>query len=306
MDLRQLRYFIALNEHRSFVRAADAMGITQPAFSRSIQGLEQELGCRLVDRGSKDLRPTPEGQVVLQHALSLVQGANNLSHAIARLNKLDSGELRFGSGPAPAQKLVSDAVSRFVQRYPRIHIQFGVDNWERLARSLSREEIEFFVADIRHFEADPNFQTRALKPRSGLFFCREGHPLLAKESLSTNDMFAYPLAATLIPPSARKMLANLSGKIDITTNVQCEDMASLVRIVSQTDAIGIAVEEALSEPMARGELVRLHFRNLPTNIDILQARCGIVTRSGDRLSAAARAMIELLVDLDAGVESEVA
>lgn len=306
MDLRQLRYFIALNEHRSFVRAADAMGITQPAFSRSIQGLEQELGCRLVDRGSKDLRPTPEGQVVLQHALSLVQGANNLSHAVARLNKLDSGELRFGSGPAPAQKLVSDAVSRFVQRYQRIHIQFGVDNWERLARSLSREEIEFFVADIRHFEADPNFQTRALKPRSGLFFCRDGHPLLAKESLSTNDMFAYPLAATLIPPSARKMLANLSGKIDITTNVQCEDMASLVRIVSQTDAIGIAVEEALSEPMARGELVRLHFRNLPNNVDILQARCGIVTRSGDRLSAAARAMIELLVDLDAGVESAVA
>lgn len=98
MDLRQLRYFIALAEHRSFVRAADAMGITQPAFSRSIQGLEQELGCQLVDRGSKDLRPTPEGQVVLQHALSLVQGSANLIHEIAQLNKLDAGELRFGSG----------------------------------------------------------------------------------------------------------------------------------------------------------------------------------------------------------------
>ena len=69
MDLRQLRYFIALNEYRSFVRGAEAMGITQPAFSRSIQGLEQEFGCVLVDRAHKDLRPTPEGQVVLQHAL---------------------------------------------------------------------------------------------------------------------------------------------------------------------------------------------------------------------------------------------
>ncbi len=66
MDLRQLRYFIALAEHRSFVRAADAMGITQPAFSRSIQGLEQELGCQLVDRGSKDLRPTPEASIDVQ------------------------------------------------------------------------------------------------------------------------------------------------------------------------------------------------------------------------------------------------
>ena len=75
MDLRQLRYFIALNEHRSFVRAAEAMGITQPAFSRSIQGLEQEFGCVLVDRGNKDLRPTPEGQVVLQHAVRRQRGA---------------------------------------------------------------------------------------------------------------------------------------------------------------------------------------------------------------------------------------
>ena len=57
MDLRQLRYFIALAEHRSFVRAADAMGITQPAFSRSIQALEHSAGCRLVDRAAKDLRP---------------------------------------------------------------------------------------------------------------------------------------------------------------------------------------------------------------------------------------------------------
>ncbi len=119
MDLRQLRYFIALAEHRSFVRAADAMGITQPAFSRSIQGLEQELGCQLVDRGSKDLRPTPEGQVVLQHALSLVQGSANLIHEIAQLNKLDAGELRFGSGPAPAQQLVPDAVADFINRHPR-------------------------------------------------------------------------------------------------------------------------------------------------------------------------------------------
>ncbi len=60
MDLRQLRYLVALNEHRSFVRAAEAMGITQPAFSRSIQGLEQELGCVLIDRASRTCVPPPK------------------------------------------------------------------------------------------------------------------------------------------------------------------------------------------------------------------------------------------------------
>ncbi|MDD0841582.1 LysR family transcriptional regulator [Pseudomonas sp. Gutcm_11s] len=298
MDLRQLRYFLALHEHRSFVRAADAMGITQPAFSRSIQGLEHELGCVLVDRASKDLRPTPEGQVVLQHALALVRGASNLSHEINQMTKLDAGELRFGCGPALAARLVPEALLQFMQRYPRIRARFEVNNWESLSRSLGRDEIEFFIADIRHFESDPSVQTQALRPRPGLFFCRPGHPLLAKESLSTNDLFDYPLAATRIPMGVRKMLANLSGKTSFDPQLECEHFPLLEELVRRSDAVGVATHEALSEPLARGELVQLYLRNLPTNVDSLSARCGIVTRTGFRLSPAARAMIELLTNLD--------
>jgi len=246
MDLRQLRYFIALNEHRSFVRAADAMGITQPAFSRSIQGLEQEFGCVLVDRGNKDLRPTPEGQVVLQHALSLVQGAALLSSEVTQMTKLDAGEVRFGCGPAPAVKLVPDAVAQFTSAHPKVRTCFAVDNWEKLSRSLNREEIEFFIADIRHFEADPNYQTQPLTPKRGVFFCRPGHPLLAKESLSTNDMFDYPLATTLIPPGIRKLLANLSGRIDFSPTIETEHFPALVKIVRQSNAIGVGTAEAFA------------------------------------------------------------
>ncbi|MFL1527170.1 LysR family transcriptional regulator [Pseudomonas sp. O230] len=298
MDLRQLRYFIALTEHRSFVRAADAMGITQPAFSRSIQGLEQEFGCALVDRGNKDLRPTPEGQVVLQHALTLVQGAALLNAEVTQMTKLDAGELRFGCGPTPAVKLVPDAVAQFIHAYPKIRTCFQVDNWEKLSRALSREEIEFFIADIRHFEADPNFQTRALTPRRGVFFCRPGHPLLAKESLSTNDMFDYPLATTLIPPGIRKLLANLSGRIDFSPTIETEHFPALARIVLQSNAIGVGTEEAFVEDIAQGSLVLLHWRNLPPHIESMSVRCGIVSRTGFRLSPAARAMIETLVAVD--------
>ncbi|KTC35737.1 LysR family transcriptional regulator [Pseudomonas sp. ABAC61] len=298
MDLRQLRYFIALNEHRSFVRAADAMGITQPAFSRSIQGLEQEFGCVLVDRGNKDLRPTPEGQVVLQHALSLVQGAALLSSEVTQMTKLDAGEVRFGCGPAPAVKLVPDAVAQFTSAHPRVRTRFAVDNWEKLSRSLDREEIEFFIADIRHFEADPNYQTQALTPKRGVFFCRPGHPLLAKESLSTNDMFDYPLATTLIPPGIRKLLANLSGRIDFSPTIETEHFPALVKIVRQSNAIGVGTAEAFAEDIEQGSLALLHWRNLPQNIDSLNARCGIVSRSGFRLSPAARKLIEVLVSVD--------
>lgn len=298
MDLRQLRYFIALNEYRSFVRAADAMGITQPAFSRSIQGLEQEFGCVLVDRANKDLRPTPEGQVVLQHALSLVQGAALLSHEVTRMTKLDAGEVRFGSDAVAAVNLVPQAMARFITAYPKVRTALQVDNWEKLGRSLSREEIEFFIADVRHFEADPNFQTQALAPRRSVFFCRDGHPLLAKDSLSTNDLFGYPLATPLIAPGIRKLLANLSGRLDFAPAIELEHLTALATIVRQSDAIGLGAEEAFVDAFAKGELHVLHWRNLPHALESLNNRCGVISRAGVRLSPAAKALIETLSALE--------
>lgn len=299
MDLRQLRYFIALTEYRSFVHAAEAMGITQPAFSRAIQGLEQEFGCALVDRGNKTLQPTPEGQVVLQHARRLVQGAAQLSNDVLQMTKLDAGELHFGSGPALAARLVPDALQQFITRHPGIRTELQVDNAERLGQALRREQIEFFVDDIRPFEADPNFHTEPLNPRPGLFFCRPGHPLLAKDSLSTNDLFAYPLASALLTPGVRKRLANLSGRSDFIPHLQTEHLAVLRSVVLASDTLGSASEEAVAEDLAAGRLVRLHWRNLPPGLEVLSVRCGVISRSGYRLSPAARAMIDTLVSLDA-------
>jgi len=298
MDLRQLRYFIALLEHRSFVRAADAMGITQPAFSRSIQGLEQEFGCVLVDRGNKDLRPTAEGQVVLQHALRLVQGAATLSNEVAQMSKLDAGELHLGCCALAAEQLVPQAVAQFISEYPKVRTCFQVGDSESLSRSLQRQDIEFFIDDIRMFEADPAYQTLALTPRHSVFFCRPGHPLLNKDSLSTNDLFNYPLASPALPAGIRKVLANLSGKFDLSLSVESPHLGALIQVVRHSDAIGIATLQVLQEAFEGGVLKRLHWRNQPHNLESLSLRPGVISRSGYRLSAAAQMMIERLQTLD--------
>lgn len=111
-------------------------------------------------------------------------------------------------------------------------------------------------------------------------------------------MFDYPLATTLIPPGIRKLLANLSGRIDFSPTIETEHFPALVKIVRQSNAIGVGTAEAFAEDIAQGSLALLHWRNLPQNIDSLNARCGIVSRSGFRLSPAARKMIEVLVAVD--------
>lgn len=183
IDLRQLRHYIALVEHRSFVAAAAAVNLSQSAFSRSIQTLEHNIGCRLVDRASKELAPTRQGLLVLEHSRRLVHGAHNLVNEIHQFNGATTGVVRFGSGPAPAGGLVPRAVARFVAEYPAARTCFQVDNWQALNRKLVAEEIEFFVADTRQFESDPDYQVHKLAPQRWHFCCRAGHPLTEQESV---------------------------------------------------------------------------------------------------------------------------
>ena len=121
---------------------------------------------------------------------------------------------------------------------------------------------------------------------------------MAKDSLSTNDLFGYPLATSLIAPGIRKLLANLSGRIDFAPAIELEQFAVLASIVRQCDVIGLGAEEALVDDFASGTLKALHWRNVPHTLDSLSNRCGVVSRAGARLSPAAKALIETLLAVE--------
>lgn len=298
IDLRQLRHFIALAEQRSFVAGAQAVNLSQSAFSRSIQALEHSVGCSLVDRGRKDLAPTKQGQLLLEHARRLVSGARQLTNEINQFNSLESGEVLFGCGPAPASGLVPKAIGRFIGRYPKARVNFQVDDWQSLSKRMLNEEFEFFIADTRNFEADPAYLTKRLRPRRWFFCCRAGHPLAQRISVSAEELLSYPLAVTIRPPNLRKVLVQLSGRQDYAPNVECESPFSLMSVVLSSDAIGICGAYSDVFLYAKGDLVRIEVNELAQDQDALYTRYGIVSRSSTRLSPLAQAMIDEIKQLD--------
>lgn len=306
IDLRQLRHLIALADHRSFVAAAVAVNLSQSAFSRSIQALEHSVGHQLVDRSRKDLAPTQQGQVVLDHARRLVSGARQLTNEIIQFNGLEAGELRFGCGPAPAAGLIPRAIGAFIGHYPQARVHFQVDDWQTLGKRLLGDEFEFFVADTRQFEADPDYLTQRLRPRQWHFCCRAGHPLARQASVSAEQLFSYPLAVTIRPPNLRKVIADLSGRPDYQPNVECEHSYSLLGVVLRSDAIGICGSYSDALYSAKGALVRLSVEGLTADCEEIYTRYGIVSRAGHRLSPLAKAMVEQIKhtdDQDVGAEA---
>jgi len=221
-----------------------------------------------------------------------------MANEISQFNGLEAGELRFGCGPAPAAGLIPRAIGSFIGRYPKARVQFQVDDWQSLSKRLLSEEFEFFVADTRHFEADPDYLTQRLRPRKWHFCCRAGHPLAGRKSVSAAELMSYPMAVSIRPPNLRKVIVDLSGRPDFTPNVECENSYSLLSVVMRSDAIGIVGAYSDALHLAKGELVCLKIEGLADDLEELYTRYGIVSRAGYRLSPLAEAMIAQIKEID--------
>lgn len=124
IELRHLRYFIAVAEELHFGHAAARLNISQPPLSQQIQILEQQVGARLLARTNRSVSLTPAGRQFLADSRQILSQVDEAAARAMRLHQGETGELRIGfTSSAPFIKAVSDTLSSFRQRYPDVHIQ---------------------------------------------------------------------------------------------------------------------------------------------------------------------------------------
>lgn len=113
MELRHLRYFVAVAEERSFSRAAEKLHVSQPPLSRQIRDLETELGVKLLDRNRQGVRLTRLGNAVLTKARTLVRDADSFKAEAKVLDKEIHEELRIGYAPSPTAMIISKVLAKY-------------------------------------------------------------------------------------------------------------------------------------------------------------------------------------------------
>lgn len=124
IELRHLRYFIAVAEELHFGHAAARLNISQPPLSQQIQLLEQQIGARLLARTNRSVALTPAGKQFLADSRQILTQVEDAAARAARLHQGQTGELRIGfTSSAPFIKAVSDTLSSFRRRYPDVHLQ---------------------------------------------------------------------------------------------------------------------------------------------------------------------------------------
>ena len=281
MNLRHLEHWLALADTGSFSRAAEKLHITQSALSRSIQALEEDLGGTLVDRVGKKNELTPLGRSVLERSRRIVHEAQELRQGAALLQQGGLGTLRVGLGSGPGVMLMTPWLVFMARHHPTVQVTVSRGSTELQLTQLRERQLDALVVDVRRVEAAPDLNVAHVVEMRAGFVCRQGHPLLGRypEGAPFDALLAYPIASIPLSQEVARLLVDHYGPqanpAQMTT-LQCEDIASLLDVVGQTDAIYLGIVGAAREGMARGALAELPMRTPLKG----QARLGLITLAG--------------------------
>ncbi|MDT9630170.1 LysR substrate-binding domain-containing protein [Pseudomonas marginalis] len=143
MELRHLRYFIAVAEELHFGRAAQVLGISQPPLSQQIQALEQEVGARLFERTNRRVELSEAGRLFLHEARLVLAQVDKAADVARRAQLGELGELKIGfTSSAPFNSTIPQAIFAFRQAFPAVHLNLQEMSSTEVAESLVDESIQ--------------------------------------------------------------------------------------------------------------------------------------------------------------------
>lgn len=248
MTLVQLRHLISLAETGSFTRSAQALFLTQPALSRSIRALEEELGQPLFDLIGRRSVLTPFGMEALQRARQLVADADDLASSGQQMEAGRTGVIRVGLGAGPGAMLMTPLLRTMAQSHPKVHVDITRGDTDRLVTALRERELDALVVDARALLPAPDLQVSHIVEMRGAFMVREGHPLAqAKGPIRFAAVRQFPIASTPLSDEVARTLVERYGAEAHPTacvTLRCGEISSLVQVAQDSDAVLIAIRAA--------------------------------------------------------------
>jgi len=263
MNIKHLEHLLALADTGSFSRAAEKLFITQSALSRSIQSLEDDLDGKVLDRIGKRNELTPLGQDVVARARHIVRDAAELRHSAQLLQQGGKGSINVGLGSGPGALLTVPLMCAAAARYPGMRVAITRGPTELQIQQLRSRQIDAMVVDVRRVTPATDLNIASLGEVRAGFIVNAAHPLAAKRSVSFQDITQYPVASTPLSDEVVRLLVDQYGVLanpSAMVTLMCEDVASLLATVTQTQAIYLGVVAAARADLQDGSLVELPIR----------------------------------------------
>ena len=292
-SIRQFELVKALATYRHFGRAAAALRISQPAVTRSLKHLEDLLGVPLFDR--QGVTPTVFGELVLSHGEPVIKGFADLMREIDLAKGLEIGEFSVSAGPYPADISGQRAIGMLSAQHPRLAVELKLFNWTKIVNQVLNERIDLGFADLSEAVEDPELQTEAVRTSQLNFFCAATHPLAGRNSVTLEELCAFPWVGPTVTDRMRRFLPQGDlpcGVFDAAKNcflpkILIGNFTAAKHIVLAGQGIGAALPFQLAREIDDGDCVLL-----PLELPWLSLNYGFISKRGRTHSPAAKAFMD--------------
>ena len=192
MELRVLRYFLAVVKYENIIRAAEALHVTQPTLSRQLMELEEELGKKLFVRGSRKISLTDEGMLLHKRAEEIIELVEKTKAEIISSDKMINGDIYIGGGETEVMRLLAQTAKKLQKDYPNIRYHLFSGNADDVTEKLDRGLLDFGVliepANITKYD----FLKLPAVDRWGVLM-RKDSPLAKYETIKPEYLWDVPL-----------------------------------------------------------------------------------------------------------------
>jgi len=292
LKMRQIALLAHLNEERCVQRAAEAVGMTQPAASRLLREIEADLQIQLFERHARGVVPTSSGEILARHARTILAEIQVAQQELATLKSGLSGQASLGTVTTPAADLVPAAIALLKRRHPGLLVSVELDHSRPLLEKLIQGELDVLVARILDAGTADNLRFEPLRDERHAVLVGGQHPLAGKSGVKLEDLASYPW---ILPPPGSVLRERLVGLflqkgMQLPTNIiQTQSLQVITPLLRNTDAVAVLQHEAV-RPLSESGFLAVLIEDLGLEIGCF----GIITRKGHKLSAGGRALLDAL------------
>jgi LysR family transcriptional regulator, regulator of abg operon len=292
MRLRQIQDFLAVIEQGSIHAAARKVGLSQPAVTKSLRGLEAELHTQLVRRTNHGVVPTSAGRALYARARAAHAELLKAGEEIAQLSGAGVGSVAFGVGPVAALLVAPEAVTRLHLQYPEASIRIVEGFVAALLPMVRDETLDFAMGPRLETRLDPALSFRPLFREDVVVVGRKGHPLRNAGSLARLGSAKW-LGSGLWggnSPSGPLPRAFLAAGLPLPPQVvQCESYTITFSIIARSDMLGIMSRRFLTAASAKDLL-----QDISVSYALPSLTVGLFMRKDPPLTPMATAMAKVV------------
>ena len=287
MELRHLRYFLAVGEVLSFTKAAAKLRLAQPSLSRQVQDLEDEIGVDLLKRTRRGVTLTAEGKLFLEEARKILKQTDESVEKVRALTRGQYGEMHVGYAAAPTVEILSPALSAFQKAYPRVNVVLHDLSRNEVIEGLQNGTLELAVTPIAEGSAVAGIEHEILRTYPFSVALGASHRLARLKAIPLEKVALEPLVGLRRKdaPGFHDVLARMFGPSAIKPRlaVECDTVSSLITAIET--GRGIALVTSAFRHMSGKRLVYRPLAGTTEvfSLGILRAKNGDVTPAGEKL-----------------------